>query len=246
MSEDIAIDIDDDIPQIYQGTYEPLSLVVNPTLISEDADTSVAEEPAHSNAVPAVIAARFLLDMSRMFFLRVLIAPNVRLRLDTTPTHENIFGVSRRDFGRPTSTPDPFTPLEEMLGDNEAPSDGEPAHHWSFDSHPKENRRALVRDVLLHKLFEAEELRGVSFDALDHELGRWDVEDALLSLGPKWKRSSPPGAVEFSSTRISALCLGDLPFLQLPERLPRGAVVGFDFYPTVPDSVRSTTLASTD
>ncbi|EJD37758.1 hypothetical protein AURDEDRAFT_173139 [Auricularia subglabra TFB-10046 SS5] len=54
-------------------------------------------------------------------------------------------------------------------------------HHWSFDSHSKEDRRTLVHDVLLHKRFEPEGLRGVSTAALDDELRRWDVEDPLLS-----------------------------------------------------------------
>ncbi|EJD34752.1 hypothetical protein AURDEDRAFT_176214 [Auricularia subglabra TFB-10046 SS5] len=54
-------------------------------------------------------------------------------------------------------------------------------HHWSFDSHSKEDRRALVHDVLLHKLFEPEGLKGISTAALDDGLRHWDVADPLLS-----------------------------------------------------------------
>lgn len=55
-----------------------------------------------------------------------------------------------------------------------------------------------------------------------------------------------PSATVFSSAHIGSLCFGDLPSLRLPEQLPPGALIRFDFYPTVPDSVRSTTLSPDD
>ena len=52
----------------------------------------------------------------------------------------------------------------------------------------------------------------------------------------------PPKDATFSVAYFGALRFVDLPNLALLESLRSGALIHFDFYPSVPDSVTSTTL----
>lgn len=202
---------------------------------------------------------------------------SVRLRLNTTRTAANSFGVERRYFGRPSSVPDAFIPLEDMLNESEAPataalseqdegrSDGPSElslmdriaeaihpypnfsawllgrHHWSTDRKSEADRRALIHDVLLHKLFNAEELRGVNFDTLDDQLSKLDVDDPSLFLGRGWKRSpvrfevphgnktAPPSrdACTFESAGVLHRSIPDL----VCEEFAKPAAQAFHFTP---------------
>ncbi|KZV84874.1 hypothetical protein EXIGLDRAFT_623736 [Exidia glandulosa HHB12029] len=63
-------------------------------------------------------------------------------------------------------------------------------HHWDSPQKSQEDRRALIHNVLLHELFDRNELRGINFEALDEELSRMAVDDSTSCLGRGWKKSS--------------------------------------------------------